>query len=119
MGYMTTVTILNDGFHGIEEQPDKFVETIRDAMNGCHNGFSDRCGVYTYYVGNAGNNVQLSPSYHADNTKLYLCGQNLMSDLSKICGIESKRDIEFQLSRIEQARAVLDYTEKELKKKLK
>jgi len=118
MGYMTTVTILNDGFHGIEENPKKFVESIRDAMCGCHNGSSDRCGIYTYYVGNAGNNVQLAPSYHADESKLYLCGQNLMSDLSKTYGIELQRDVEFQLSRIRQARTILDYTEKELTRKL-
>lgn len=34
MGYMTTITILNDGFDQIKENPKEFVDAINDGMDG-------------------------------------------------------------------------------------
>lgn len=117
MGYMTTITLLNDGFDGIEKNPEKFIASINDAMAGCRDGRKDGCGITHYSIGTA-SNMQTFSSYHADETKILICGQNYMSDLTKVFGFKSAKDIEFQLSRIGTAQCLLDYTKKALERQL-
>lgn len=121
MGYMTTLTILNDGFNSIEKDPKALIAAIDDAMcggrEGKKNNIGTNFGANTYYIGNGGQ-IDIAPSYHMDDVKLFLCGCNAMYDLGKVYGIDDKRSIELQLSSIEQAKIILAYSERELKKKL-
>ena len=121
MGYMTTLTILNDTYDAIEKNPKQFFSAIDDAMGGGllgrRNHIGTNFGANTYHIGNGGQ-VDIAPSYHMDDVKLFLCGCNGMYDLGRVYGIDDKRSIEIQLSFIERAKIILEYSEKELKKKL-
>ena len=52
MGYMTVVSILNDGWHTIEEHPQEFVENIFNGMTEGRGPFEKQKRVKSYPVGN-------------------------------------------------------------------
>lgn len=77
MGYMTTVTILNDGFDQIEKHPKEFIEKISDGMNGI-NRFDRlvRQNINSYGIGNHANVIQVVKSHHADEPRMFIAFQN-------------------------------------------
>lgn len=118
MGYMTVVSILNDGWHTIEHHLDEFSKNIFDGMTGCNHGVGPQKMVNSYPVGNHCNPMQVAKSFHADCPQVFYVGQNCMTMLTDWTS-KNKSDIEFQLERIKAAKSMLNYQEKELKKKLK
>lgn len=67
MGYMTKITILNDGLHKIENNKERFVDNINYGING-----RDCFGRYTNKQINSyqGNTVQIARSHP------YRCAKN-------------------------------------------
>lgn len=119
MGFMTVVSILNDGWDTIKKHPEQFIKNIEMGMNGddesgisIHNSM-----VNEYAVGNFANPMEVSKSFHADISHLFYVGQNCMTVLTDYT-VKDKRDIEFQLQRIKEAKNLLRHQEKELKDKL-
>lgn len=89
MGYMTTITILNDAFNQIQKHPKQFVDNIATGMNGV-DGYRDRSKrVNTFNLGNHCNPMQVAEAHHADDFKVYLTFQNLMVEY----GYGGSRDI--------------------------
>lgn len=118
MGYMTVVNILNDGIGEIERHPQEFVENIKNGMNGSsENGYLYRKMVNDYPVGNFANPMEVARSFHADTPQVFYVGGNCMTMLTDWTATD-KSDIEFQLKRIKDAKSMINYQEKELKKKL-
>lgn len=72
LGYMTTITILNDGFSDIERNPEDFVRGIGKAM---HDGGG-------FGVGSHANCVEVMRSDHADIFRLYATQYNSVIELS-------------------------------------
>ena len=114
MGYMTTMTILNDGYEDIKKNPKKLMDAIDDAMHGGKNGKKYTMGTNAYNINNGV--VRIAPSYHMDRYHLFLCGENNMHDLGS--SYSSKIDIEQQLVYIERAKDMLDNFERELRRDL-
>jgi hypothetical protein len=81
MGFMTTITILNDAFDQIQKDPEEFVDQIQKGLNGITD-FGDRGrNINTYGIGNYCNPIIISKSQHADVDRLYLVGGNMMTEL--------------------------------------
>lgn len=79
MGYMTTITILNDGFGNIEKDPQKFTDNIKDGMNGINRwDLTKRKNINSYGVGNHTNLMEVAKSHHADDPRMYVIFQNSM-----------------------------------------
>jgi len=119
MGFMTVVSILNDGWDTIKKHPDQFIENIEKGMNG---NFESDIGTYRsmvndYSVGNFANPMEVAKSFHADTLQVFFVGQNCMTMLTDYSAKE-KKDIEFQLKKIKEAKSLISYQQKELKKKL-
>lgn len=76
MGYMTTVTFLNDGWSAIENDPKGFVECISG-----HDKFHRYNTINNFGLGNFGNMINVARSHHADEDRLYLVGGNMMVSL--------------------------------------
>ena len=76
MGYMTCVSILNDGFDQIEKHPEEFVRNIKKGMSQYHGS-----SVESYPVGNHANPMDVKRSQHADTPQVVLLYANEMIDL--------------------------------------
>lgn len=72
MGYMTTLTILNDCMDQIKKNPEQFVEGIFEQY---YQG-----GVVS--VGNCANPVEVMSTHHADDYRLYVSGGNATIDIN-------------------------------------
>ena len=81
MGYMTTITFLNDGFDQIEKYPEQFIEAIKLGIYGIdkHNKNTSKKFITTHSIGYHGNLVDVAQSHHVDDFRLYLVGQNMMT----------------------------------------
>lgn len=124
MGYMTTISILNDGFHCIAKHPQELVDAISEGMNGMNRQSifkqqEKEYGVSTFYVGNGGNNTLIAPAFHADDQHVFLVGQNFMYNLNKCYGFTDERTLNFQLQAIETAMSLLETSKKLLLKNKK
>lgn len=81
MGFMTEISILNDGWDRLKdsilEDPERFVSKIQELMNGDeHPGDLDD-------LMRLGNGSTVYRSHHADVPVLYLAWRNSFLDLSK------------------------------------
>lgn len=78
MGYMTTINILNDGFDQIEKHPEKFIEVIKEGMNGHRRflGSVEQNNINSFGIGNHANVVQVVKSHHADDPRMFIAFQN-------------------------------------------
>lgn len=82
MGYMTTITILNDGWDQIKKNPEKFVENISEGMHGIKRrvgGGIDRQAISTFGLGNHCNLMDVAVSHHADDARMYVTWANTMN----------------------------------------
>ena len=70
MGFMTVVTILNDGWETIKENKEQFVNAIEDGMA------AEKGPVHYYAIGNHSNPVIVAKSQHADVPQLVLAQFN-------------------------------------------
>jgi len=114
MGYMTTITILNDAWSTIKEHPEEFIENIDQGMNGLSyfNGRYYRKHINSYGVGNHCNPMEVAQSHHADDVRLYLVGQNMMSTFGYFNDI---KDIKLRKSLLRKAKWILEQEEKQIK----
>lgn len=80
MGYMTVVSILNDGWHLLQENPDKFMDNISRGMRGEYRGSV----VQAYGVQGFANPMEVHRSFHANESNLLLVGQNHMENVADI-----------------------------------
>lgn len=114
MGFMTTITILNDGFDQIEKYPKEFVECIKDGKDGVikPGGISNKL-VNDYGVGNFCNCVKVAQSHHADNPRLYLVYQNMMVSLGLNNDITN---IELRKRLLEIAKTLIKNEEEQIKR---
>jgi len=120
MGYMTTVTFLNDGFDQIEEYPEQFIKAIKLGMYGIdkHIKNTGRKFITTHGVGYHGNLVEVAKSHHADDYRLYLVGRNTMTTFGYANEIN---DIEYRKQLVRMAKRIIKDEEmriKELEKKM-
>jgi len=121
MGYMTTITFLNDGFDQIEKYPEQFIEAIKLGMYGIdkYNRNSNRKFITTHGIGYHGNLVEVAKSHHADDYRLYLVGRNTMNTFGYANEIE---DIKYRKELVEMVKLIIKDEEKrikELEEKLK
>lgn len=77
MGYMTVVSILNDGWDTIKQNPKTFMENIEKGMHGY-----GHAAVQSFPVGNYANPMEVHRSRHANMSQLLLVGGNKMEDLN-------------------------------------
>ena len=117
MGYMTVVSFLNDGISTFKEHPEQVIDNIISGGMGVSNGRRLHRAVNDYPVGNFANPMEVAQSFHADFSQVFLAGQNSMTMLTD-WRFNNINDMEFQLSRIKEAKRLLTKTEKSLKENL-
>ena len=79
MGYMTVVSILNDAWPTIKENPEQFMKNISEGMENYHGS-----AVQHYPVSNYANLMEVHRSFHANLNKVLVVGGNHMEDLSEL-----------------------------------
>ena len=79
MGRMTVVSILNDAWPIIKENPDQFIKNIEEGMDNC-NGRS----INMYPVGNHANPMEVHRSFHSSLNHVMVVGGNHMEDLVEL-----------------------------------
>ena len=116
MGFMTTLTFLNDGFDQIEKFPEQFVNVIKLGMYGIdkHNRNSNRKFITTHGIGYHGNLVEVAKSHHADDYRLYLIGQNMMTTFGY--ANDDIKDLKLRKKLLETAKWIIKDEEKRIKK---
>ena len=86
MGYMTVVTILNDGWHVIKKNKDELIDRIEDGMKGiersCGSPHLSKKRVTKHSIKNYSSVVSVNRSFHADDENLLYVGMNNMKNLS-------------------------------------
>ena len=91
MGYMTVVSILNDAWHTIKENPKQFIENIEKGM---HEYASPKV-INHYPVSGYCNPMEVRRSFHANQSNLLLVGGNHMED---IVAMDPNRTDDFYLA---------------------
>ncbi|WP_342423097.1 hypothetical protein [Paenibacillus sp. FSL E2-0178] len=116
MGYMTTITILNDGFSQIKDNPKEFVDKIGEGMNGNRRflGSTEINNVNSFGVGNHCNNVIVAKSNHADDPRLFISYQNSMDTIG--WGNDDSTHLEYRKRLVKIAKGMIQYEEEQIKK---
>jgi len=117
MGFMTTLTFLNDGFDQIEKYPEQFIDAIKLGMYGIdknirNNSNTGRKFITTHGIGYHGNLVEIAKSHHADDFRLYLVGRNTMTTFGYANEID---DIKYRKELVEMAKWIIKDEEKRIK----
>lgn len=84
MGYMTVLSILNDGLSEIENNPKEFVEGISKNLNGKYIKGEKYQKTISFGVGSHCNQVDIHQSFHADNTQVFFAGWNSLVNMYDI-----------------------------------
>lgn len=120
MGYMTTITILNDAFDQIENNPKQFIENIKKGIDGERISFIENNKINhkksycnSYPVGNYCNPMEVAMSNHASESRLYLVGENMMTILGDLNDI---KDIEVRKKLLEEAKSIIQREENIIRK---
>lgn len=79
MGFMTEISILNDGWDQIYDNPGEFVEKLSPIVSGGGLRLDER---NTFGVGNHGNCVTVGAVHHADDPRIYIAQRNSFEDLN-------------------------------------
>lgn len=79
MGMMTVVSILNDAWPLIKENPEQFIKNIEDGMY----NYSGKA-VNMYPVGNHANPMEVHRSFHNSLNHVLIVGGNHMEDLTEL-----------------------------------
>jgi hypothetical protein len=109
MGFQTTIGILNDAWHQIEEHPEDLIKAIDQGMMP-HGAQTYRD--FEYPAGNHGNCIVVLPSHHADFSQLAFSHGNMLVEISER-GLSTLRP-ELQRSIIEEAKEIIKRVEKSL-----
>ena len=75
MGYLTTLTIYNDGLDQIEKNPEQFVEKLLNAAK-------NTSGPSILPVGSFGNLVKVQKTRHADDCTVYVHMGNTVCEMN-------------------------------------
>lgn len=79
MGYMTIISILNDGWSRIKDNPKEFIDKIETGM------FSYRGKQVSHFsIGNFSSPLAVVKSKHADVPQLVYCQHNSTTDISAV-----------------------------------
>ena len=103
MGYMTVVSILNDAWHDMEENPKQFMENIRKGMH----AYESSKVINHYPVAGYCNPMEVHRSFHANQSNLLLVGGNHMENIGVF---DPNRTDDFYLAY--KARAIYEAEEK-------
>lgn len=76
---MTVVSILNDAWQTIKENPQQFIENIEAGMENYYG-----TSVHSYPVGNYSNPMEVHSSFHANINKVIFVGGNHMENLAEL-----------------------------------
>jgi len=116
MGYMTTITFLNDEFDQIEKFPEQFIEAIKLGMYGIdkYDKNTNRKFITTHGIGYHGNCIDIAKSHHADDIRLYLVGQNMMTTFGY--ANDDIKDLELRKELLETAKWIIKDEERRIKK---
>lgn len=115
MGLMTTVTILNDGFEAIKNNPEQFLKGLEDGMYGMGKKWaaSSPTSLITYHaVGSYDNCFEVALSQHSNQHRLYLVGGNCMQMIEPYTG----GSIETRKRNLEIAKRIIEAEENALNK---
>lgn len=113
MGYLTTITILNDALEKFENHPADFAQAIFDGINRANR---DRQEVSVPFH-NYGNYINVQPSRHADDTTVYLHHGNGVTNLDSTA--LGSMDPEWSIESIDRAIKHLKNTQDRIKAKHK
>ena len=91
MGYMTVVSILNDAWHDIKENPEQFIANIEKGMH----DYDTSKVIHHYPISGYCNPMEVRRSFHANQSNLLLVGGNHMED---IVAIDATRMDDFYLA---------------------
>ena len=101
MGYMTVVTILNDGWHVIKNNKEELIDSIENGMHGiervCGSPHLSKKMVTRHSIKNYSSCVIVNRSFHADEDTLLYVGQNNMKNLTHS---DADTDIDTMLTRM-------------------
>jgi len=109
MGYMTTITFLNDSYSNIENKKnqDQVIENILDAMSNTHDKSK------TYPIGNFGNPMTAMKTHHADEYMLYFCYANMTTGI----GFDSTiHDLDLRKRNLKMVKQLIKIEQEEIKK---
>lgn len=87
MGYMTVVSILNDAWDTIKQNPEQFIKNIEEGMHN-YNGKA----VNHYPVSNYANPMEVHTSFHANLNHVLVVGGNHMEDVVAFQPSRSQED---------------------------
>ncbi|KAA9007261.1 hypothetical protein F4V43_01885 [Paenibacillus spiritus] len=115
MGYMTTITVLNDEFSQIKANPKEFVDKICEGMRGYRRSLNsiEISNVNSFGIGNHCNNVIVAKSNHADDPRMFITYQNSMDIIG--WGNDSKH-LEYRKRLLKIAKKMIEYEEQQIKK---
>jgi len=114
MGFLTTITFLNDAAHNYEENPTRLVEIIHDAITGnecIRNGGRS----YSEHIGNHCNPIRVQRTRHADNHTVYVHMGNTVTEVNPDCA-DTKDILERNPDYFDKQLAYLEQQVKALKK---
>jgi len=108
MGFMTEVSILNDRWSEIQNDPKKFVDEIYEAsaVGRHHNRFGYVTGQTT-----------VLPAHHADDMRVLYAARNSFFDAYPERGMD-KRQLEFHLACLKQMAEYIKMAKEATKKEL-
>jgi len=112
MGYMTTITILNDAYHEMEKNKEEFFDNILVGMNGRTRYHKDFQRINCFGIGNYCNHMYVAQSNHADEDRLYLVGGNTMNTFGYA---NDDKNIEYRKRCLKRAKEILKYEEQLIK----
>ena len=122
MGYMTTITIRNDGFDSIKKNPEEFIKAIEEGMNGVNKmylnekGEPDRKSVNDYSVGYHSNPLCVALSHHANIPRLYIVHENMMNIIGSNSNLSEKRTLELRKRELQIIKDIINQEEEEIKR---
>ncbi|QHW35812.1 hypothetical protein GZH47_33510 (plasmid) [Paenibacillus rhizovicinus] len=115
MGYMTTITILNDAFDQIEKHPVEFVESIKLGMNGIDKFGARNKEISNFGIGNYANPIDVARAHHADDPRLYLAFQNMTVAFGYSNDLKDPRHLELRKRMLKMAKDILKQEERLIK----
>lgn len=109
MGFMTEVSILNDRWSEIRQNPQKFVDEIYDA--------SLHQDLHQYRYGYITGQTTVLPTHHADDMRVLYAARNSFLDAYPTRGM-SKEQLESHLNRLKQMASYLKVAKEATKREL-
>lgn len=118
MGYMTVITILNDGWHIAKNNTNELIDRIEDGMNGIERfGGIPRLSkkiVTKHNIKNYSSVISVNRSFHADDENLLYVGMNNMKNLTHTDQDLSVEQIQCRIKDISHAQKLLEQSKENM-----